>query len=197
MPGTRLPAGLQILVPLVGLRRRENRRWGDTPGSPASGSAPAAMLGEFRFPRDWEHFPSLSQADPLPCPICLVIGPRARTLGIGRRSKRLERELCRPSTETQTGGTPRPGPFLLSYQRVRGSKPPLCSGSGDRTSSLSYLRPPSPGAQPPFSLVQVRAPSLSPVPPRSLAPIPLPTPSRPQTPGPGGSSGQDSSPLPT
>lgn len=46
---------------------------GGTLGSPVSGSALAAILEEgyqFRFPGDKEHFPSLSQADPLPSPNC-------------------------------------------------------------------------------------------------------------------------------
>lgn len=46
---------------------------GCTLGSPESGLAPASIWEEgfqFRFPGDSEHFPSLSQADPLPSPIC-------------------------------------------------------------------------------------------------------------------------------
>ena len=49
------------------------REVGGTLESPVSGSALAAIPMEgsqFRFPGDREHFPSLSQDDPLPSPIC-------------------------------------------------------------------------------------------------------------------------------
>lgn len=76
VPGTLLPPGLQIPVPLIGRRQQEKGRWWwwwGTLGSLESGLVPAAILEEgiqFRFPGDREHFPFLSQADPLPSPIC-------------------------------------------------------------------------------------------------------------------------------
>lgn len=74
VPGTLLPPGLQISVPLIGRRQQENGRWGGgILGSLESGLVPAAILEEgfqFRFSGDRERFPSLSQADPLPSPIC-------------------------------------------------------------------------------------------------------------------------------
>lgn len=106
---------------------------GDTLGSPECGSTPAAIPEEFRLPGDREHFPSLSQAHPVPSPICLVIGPESQdardwaTLleaGGGSARGRADRH------PNAGGGSQGPGPRPLLAQ-IWGrtgqlSKPPLC-----------------------------------------------------------------------
>lgn len=183
--GTRLPAGLQIPVPLVGRRRRGNGRWGDTPGSPESGWAPAAIPEEFRFPRDREHFPALSQADPLPSPICLVIGPESQdawdwaTLEeAGEGASRGEGPTLHRNADGWDPGPRAPAP-PCSDLGVRISKSPLCSDPGDRASSPSYVRTPKSGRPAPFSLSNP-SPSPQPLPPSHLGVwLPSPFPPRP------------------
>lgn len=116
VPGTRLLAGFQIPVLLVGLRRREIGRWGGHPGSPESRSTLTTILKEgilVSISRRQGAFPIPESGRPPPLSHLLSHRPDSQATWdwatLGKAGEGLCAGQDRPPTETQTGGNQEPG----------------------------------------------------------------------------------------